>query len=338
MPKKKKEEKNKKIKTEKRTRKISIRKIFSCRDNLARGIVITVLIIALLLVLALVINLNLKKSEEKNNQTIESSELEIPVFDTTDWENYQNNWYGFKLKYPENWEQLESQKPLEDSRWEYKYRFRKKETDEDNPYIGFDVVIYNINKVKELTSTEEHPSFKFEMNENETCRFIPEHMKEEPAFFSVEMHISPADDCYNQAFFYSIISDKYIYNVAPVPKDNQKIPTDFKKYAIKNFPEFISTASSFDLITIKKINSQPITQKPAVRLKKCPAKVDNPSISSRNDKNHMDEDCCPDFDEWPKPGCAYSAKDYVIMLKNPTNGHVKSSRISKVKTLLREKD
>ncbi|MCX6763717.1 MAG: hypothetical protein NTZ97_03220 [Candidatus Moranbacteria bacterium] len=32
---------------------------------------------------------------------------------------------------------------------------------------------------------------------------------------------------------------------------------------------------------------------------------------------HMDEDCCPDPDEWPKPGCVYDAHSYAIMLSGP---------------------
>lgn len=32
---------------------------------------------------------------------------------------------------------------------------------------------------------------------------------------------------------------------------------------------------------------------------------------------HVDEDCCPDPDEWPKPGCIYNAEGYSIMLKGP---------------------
>jgi len=64
---------------------------------------------------------------------------------------------------------------------------------------------------------------------------------------------------------------------------------------------------------------------PRVRIgtTKCPAKKDRPSVSSRNNKNHMDEDCCSDYDEWPKPGCAYSEKDFEIMLPGPTKGHIK---------------
>ena len=56
---------------------------------------------------------------------------------------------------------------------------------------------------------------------------------------------------------------------------------------------------------------------------KCPAKGTDHASSSNNKKNHMDEDCCSDYDEWPKPGCAYTAKDFGIMLPGPASGHVK---------------
>ena len=42
----------------------------------------------------------------------------------------------------------------------------------------------------------------------------------------------------------------------------------------------------------------------------------HPSNSSTKGK-HMDEDCCPDPDEWPKPGCVYDAHSYGIMLSGP---------------------
>jgi len=42
----------------------------------------------------------------------------------------------------------------------------------------------------------------------------------------------------------------------------------------------------------------------------------HPSKSDTKGK-HVDEDCCPDPDEWPKPGCVYDAKGYAIMLKGP---------------------
>lgn len=72
-----------------------------------------------------------------------------------------------------------------------------------------------------------------------------------------------------------------------------------------------------------KVPVKKITVVRAISGTKCPAKKDRPSISSRNNKNHMDEDCCSDYDEWPKPGCAYTAKDFQIMLPGPTPGHKK---------------
>lgn len=317
-------------------KRISLREAFLSKNNLVRDIVI--LVVAVVVPVLFVIIHNRLLAEKSHVIQLEPSadaanEAEDPTIDTSGWKTYQNPWYGFKLKYPENLEKAVSLKPLADSKWEYKYQFRKNETDANDPYIGFDVVIYNVNNVKELTSTEEHPLFKSPMNENETCRFVPAHMRDEPAFFSVEMNIPPTDDCYKPAFFYSVISDEYIYNIVPVLRKNQKAPADLKKYAVDNFPEFIPLTSSFDLFAIKKANPKPVV----LRGTACPVKVDNPSISSSKSKNHMDEDCCPDFDEWPKPGCAYTARDYVIMLKGATSGHVKSSQASKIKAFLKGK-
>jgi hypothetical protein len=42
----------------------------------------------------------------------------------------------------------------------------------------------------------------------------------------------------------------------------------------------------------------------------------HPSYSDTKGK-HMDEDCCPDPDEWPEPGCIYSARGLALMLKGP---------------------
>jgi len=38
-------------------------------------------------------------------------------------------------------------------------------------------------------------------------------------------------------------------------------------------------------------------------------------MRSPNKGNHVDEDCCPDPDEWPNIACAYRPSDYAIMLK-----------------------
>lgn len=43
---------------------------------------------------------------------------------------------------------------------------------------------------------------------------------------------------------------------------------------------------------------------------------DHPKNSTTKGK-HRDEDCCPDPDEWPKPGCVYSQKALDLMLSGP---------------------
>jgi hypothetical protein len=59
-----------------------------------------------------------------------------------------------------------------------------------------------------------------------------------------------------------------------------------------------------------------IVRKPVVLRISCAEKNDHPSYSDTKGK-HMDEDCCPDPDEWPKPGCAYSPSSRALMLKRP---------------------
>ena len=53
---------------------------------------------------------------------------------------------------------------------------------------------------------------------------------------------------------------------------------------------------------------------PVARKISCAEANDNPSYSDTKGK-HVDEDCCPDPDEWPKPGCSYSPAGYALMLK-----------------------
>lgn len=75
----------------------------------------------------------------------------------------------------------------------------------------------------------------------------------------------------------------------------------------------IAQNESFDKEYQKK-NAKRIARRPTVLRVSCREKNDHPSYSETKGK-HMDEDCCPDPDEWPKPGCIYSAAGYAIMLK-----------------------
>jgi hypothetical protein len=68
----------------------------------------------------------------------------------------------------------------------------------------------------------------------------------------------------------------------------------------------------------KPISTTPkiIIRKPIAPRISCAEKNDHPSRSDTKGK-HQDEDCCPDPDEWPKPGCVYSPSGRALMLNGP---------------------
>jgi hypothetical protein len=74
-------------------------------------------------------------------------------------------------------------------------------------------------------------------------------------------------------------------------------------------PEFQPKAQKAVPVAHKTIIRKPIIQKIS-----CAEKNDHPGYSDTKGK-HMDEDCCPDPDEWPKPGCVYSSSGRALMLK-----------------------
>lgn len=53
---------------------------------------------------------------------------------------------------------------------------------------------------------------------------------------------------------------------------------------------------------------------PAAGGRRCAEENDHPGKSDTKGK-HTDEDCCPDPDEWPMPGCYYTPAGYALMLK-----------------------
>lgn len=61
-----------------------------------------------------------------------------------------------------------------------------------------------------------------------------------------------------------------------------------------------------------------VSSKPRLSSKNISCAKDTKGARKSDTKGkHMDEDCCPDPDEWPKPGCVYSAKGIALMLKGP---------------------
>ncbi|MFA5777458.1 MAG: hypothetical protein WC906_03405 [Parcubacteria group bacterium] len=314
---------------EKQKNKKSVCGAIFCKENLVRDIVITAMSIGLM---ALLIT-NHKKLSYKLIQpeagkiteqaVMEENEAENPTIDTTDWKTYQTQWYGFELKYPDNWKKPVLKSATKGAKWEYRYEFRKSEINDANHYIGFDVVVYNVNKIKELSGTDEFPTVKNEeLKEQGACQTIEGHLAENEDYPAEQIYIPSDDDCYNPAYFYTLTSDDYMYNIVPILSGEEEKTIQSEKEIIQNIPEFISAASTFNLIDIKrpKASIEPVVRAPmpyvydvdSLGRKVCNHKHDHPHKSDKKDhkKGHMDMECCLDPDEVPNPNCYYDPDVY----------------------------
>lgn len=252
---------------------------------------------------------NLAPQEEMPKQAIPKPETDI-----SNWKTYQSKWFGFEVKYPENWQQLAVKKATAKDKWEYRYLFRRNE--ENVSYVGFDVVVYNTKKIESVLASEEAPSLKVE--NSGSCDSLKDHLVREENYLPEEVYISSDDNCYNPTLFYAFASGGYAYNIVPVgQRDDEE--SDIKKDLIENFPDFFSIAESFDLINIQRSTPAPkiTAPKPTAKTKvgpggkrTCAKKGDDPSRSDTHSKKHLDMECCLDPDEIPNPNCYYNPGKY----------------------------
>lgn len=306
---------------------------FLCKDNLVRDTIIvatTIAISALLLINHRELSLKptSKISEPESGIITEravqiENEAENPTVDTTDWKLYQTQWYGFEIKYPDDWKKPIPKGAVSGAKWEYRYQFRKSVSEENNPYVGFDVVVYNVNKIKELSNTDEFPTVKNEELKNQgICQEIEGHLAENEEYPAEQIYIDFTDDCYNPAYFYTLTRDQYIYNIVPMLAGEEEKTIQTEREIIQNLPEFISASSTFNLIDIKRPKPAPAkpkitAPKPIATTKRdaqgrmvCAKKNDHPAKSDKNKKKHLDMECCLDPDEYPNPHCYYPPSKY----------------------------
>jgi hypothetical protein len=111
-------------------------------------------------------------------------------------------------------------------------------------------------------------------------------------------------------------------------KDQEK--GECTELCVKNEKEFIDKMSQEQKQGwAKYIASEPrIARNLTTNSSKVSCKEPNnghPSYSDNKDYFHEDEDCCPDPDEWPEPGCIYDARGLALMLKGPP-AHLKKPK------------
>lgn len=220
----------------------TIREFFFCKNNLTRDVIIILISIGLAALLTTNHHkFSYQQTKKQNTQpakkpitkqvAIVENEAENSTMDTTNWKLYQTQWYGFELKYPKEWNNPILKNAAAGAKWEQRYQFRKSSIDESNPYIGFDVVVYNVNKVKELSNTDEFPTIKNEELKNQgICNSITGRVGENENYSAEQVYIDQNDDCYNATYFYTLTRDNYIYNIVPiVEKEKGKLSKQKKR-------------------------------------------------------------------------------------------------------------
>lgn len=302
------------------------------------GIGVNVLIAVLILILTVIIGINKFNEIQEKKRLDKESEIEAQEkmqeafqsrviteiqtlqhqFNTDDWKDYQTNWYGFSMKYPQNWKRPVPKSIGGNSNAEYKYEFRNSE-DTPGIYSGFDVIIYNTSKIDELSKTDEFPKLK-DSNNDPKCETIGEHLIETGDYAAEEIYIPSTNDCYESAMFFSVTKGNYIYNIVPALKTDAQISGDPMKEASDSIPEIFAAISTFENVKIVRVTAQDTAKIKApkpVSFKKdelgrrvCAKKNDKPGFSKQNKGKHLDMECCLDPDEYPNPHCYYDPKKY----------------------------
>ena len=246
---------------------------------------------------------------------------------TADWKTYKSQKYRVSLKYPKNWQNARESSAAKGESYLQKIAFDEKGIASADGVKGFDVFVYSAAKFPGPIGTDNLKKKNEDVSE-EKCPHFDDITLGEKAYQAKEANVSVDNPCWEETFFYSLTKNGYTFNIVPRQEGSANIFEDRKKIDIlRNFPEFYDVVSTLDFAEVETQSIAQISKKaiqkaaaaPKVRYTSgatCAHKKDNPR-KSKTKGRHMDEDCCPDPDEWPNPRCAYSAKGLAIMLKGP---------------------
>ena len=241
-----------------------------------------------------------------------------PIVDVTGWDTYRNQWYGFEINHPDSWINMQYRTSTsKNSRFETVYKFRKDSSGENDPYVGFDVVVYSTKKAASVDQTNDIQKKDGAPDDTSNCQFYQDlTMGEENNVFQ-KVSVSEGNTCYDSTYFFSIKKDNYLFDIVPVAKDGAEMPANLEQDVNKNFPEYKKVVSSLKFIPIERpVVVNAALSKPKTTARRplaaavvagrlvCPFKNDHPS-KSKTKGHHMDEDCCMDPDEDRNPWCSY---------------------------------
>lgn len=248
------------------------------------------------------------------------------------WKTYQNRVYGFQIKYPDDWPDPTVSGPQNGFKYRAKISFRANQEEGKNPN-GFDIDIYRSlrTNAKPKPNYSDNLSLKDSAESNfENCKSLEIFSIGTAEYPALQIKALSDDPCFKEAYFFSLQKGFNIFDFIPIPGSGIGYSGyDGEKVVGEEFPDFYRILSTFGFRLVRQTSQQ--TNNPAtkpiakpVQLKvevprvsrgiRCPEKIQHPHSSNTKGK-HVDEDCCPDPDEYPKAGCAYSAHDYSILKK-----------------------
>jgi hypothetical protein len=249
-----------------------------------------------------------------------TTELKAIPDETAQWKIYENKDYDISIKYPLGWNEPKAESAQAGGKYLQKVTFLDASKSNQK---GFEVYVYDSAKFPGPAGTDSliQKNGKFGL---EGCPDFDNIFLGENSYPAKEVSIEASDPCYNAAFFYNLTKDGFTYNIVPYVSGYKFDSFSHKINLISNFPEFYQIISTLNLEK-KEDPAEASNQlmrriiRPQVKFvakSSCAEKNDHPGYSKTKGK-HMDEDCCPDPDEWPNPRCAYSGGGLGLMRSSP---------------------
>lgn len=253
-----------------------------------------------------------------------TTELKAVPDPTADWKQYENAKYSFAIKYPQDWQAPKEVQPTSDNKYLVRISFANQAAAGSQNQKGFDVYIYSASRFPGPEGTD-NLSRKNGEAVPDSCTQFGDITLSAEGYPAKEVDVKGGDPCFGETFFYSLAKGGYRYNVVPLEAGYNISDFDDKVTLIKTFPEFYDVVSTLSLEkktdifqavgkSVQKAVSPP---KPRFTAGARCAHPDRKPTYSKTKGRHMDEDCCPDPDEWPMPGCAYSGGDLAVMMSGP---------------------
>ncbi|MFH1182923.1 MAG: hypothetical protein V1690_01530 [Candidatus Moraniibacteriota bacterium] len=240
--------------------------------------------------------------------------------DTLAWKTYEDKVTNISIKYPDNWPDPKVEKPEGKEKFLHKVVFDNGLDISSERYKHYEVFVYDSKKYSGPVGTDNlnlKNQSTYKANNCDKKEFYEASLGE-GGYPAQEVDILPNDDCFTEAYFFSVTRGGYTFNIVPtVAETDSPIKAGKKPEVIGAFPKFFEILSTL-VIPEKEQKAQAerqIIQKKIVEKKVQPRRVlihkatcahkNDHSRKSKTKGHHMDEDCCMDPDESPNPRCQY---------------------------------